>query len=72
MTEALADAGVSGTAAHPAVVARNTAARLDGLRSALIMLAILALVALFFSGGVPEHQPRDTKPDDDAFSLRQG
>jgi hypothetical protein len=39
------------------VVEENTAARLDGLRAALGVLAVLALVALFFANGIPRRQP---------------
>ena len=53
---ALADVGVTGETAT-AVVEENTQARLDGLRAALSALAVMALVALFFSGGVPTQQP---------------
>jgi MFS family permease len=61
LNKALADAGVPAATAT-AIVAENSAARLDGLRSALIMLAVLALIALFFSGGVPDRQPSDRAP----------
>ena len=61
LSEALADVGVPGDTAA-AIVAENSAARLDGLRSALIMLALLALLALFFCGGVPDRQPSDRAP----------
>lgn len=53
---ALADAGVTGKTAD-AIVAENAAARLDGLRAALTVLSGIALVALFFTRGIPKAQP---------------
>ena len=49
---ALKDAGVTGTTAT-AIVEENAQARLDGLRASLSFLAILAIVALLFSGSLP-------------------
>ncbi len=49
---ALKDAGVSGTTATE-IVDENAQSRIDGLRASLGVLAILALVALFFSRGIP-------------------
>jgi hypothetical protein len=40
-----------------AIVKENETARLDGLRSALAVLALFALVALFFSRRIPTEQP---------------
>ena len=42
-----------------AIVEENATARIDGLRSALSVLAIFALVALFFSGRIPSEQPAE-------------
>lgn len=56
LRRALADAGVTGATAT-AVVDENEAARLAGLRASLSTLAVLALVALFVSSGVPTRQP---------------
>ncbi|HSJ20235.1 MAG TPA: MFS transporter [Nocardioidaceae bacterium] len=53
---ALADAGVAGETAE-AVVEENEAARLDGLRAALAVLAGGALLALFFANRLPTRQP---------------
>ena len=53
---ALDDAGVPQATAQ-AVVDENEQARLDGLRSALIVLALLALVAQAFTGAIPVVQP---------------
>jgi MFS family permease len=61
LSRGLADAGVTGATAS-AIVDENTAARLDGLRAGLAVLALIALIALFFAGGVPDRQPRDTGP----------
>jgi hypothetical protein len=60
---ALDDAGVTGATAE-AVVDVNQQARIDGLRVALIVLAGIALVALFFSGRIPDRQPGSTEPED--------
>jgi MFS family permease len=63
LSRALADAGVTGETAT-AVIEENEAARLDGLRSALLVLAVIALIALFFANGVPERQPSDLAPSE--------
>ena len=49
---ALKDAGVTGATAD-AIVDENAQARIDGLRAALSVLAVLAVVALLFSGSLP-------------------
>ena len=54
--DALAEAGVTGATAA-AVVEENAASRLDGLRSALFTLAVLALAAMFLCSGIPTRQP---------------
>jgi hypothetical protein len=69
LSRALAEAGVTGTTAV-AVMQENEAARLAGLRSALITLALLPLIALFFSGGVPSHQPGTAMPSEEPVSGR--
>ena len=56
LQKALDQAGVQEPAAS-AIVTENEQARLDGLRSALAVLAGLALLALFISGGIPTRQP---------------
>jgi len=58
---ALDAAGVSGATAD-AVVDVNEQARIDGLRVALVVLAGIALVALFFSGRIPDRQPGSAEP----------
>ncbi len=58
---ALDDAGVTGPTAQAALDA-NQQARIDGLRVALVVLAGLALVALFFTGRIPDRQPGSVEP----------
>ncbi len=53
---ALTKAGAS-TQVTQAVLDENQQARLDGLRTALAALALLTLVALFFSTRIPAEQP---------------
>ncbi len=40
-----------------AIVAENAKARIDGLRASLSVLAVIALIALFFSRRIPTRQP---------------
>ncbi|MFJ2890577.1 MFS transporter [Streptomyces sp. NPDC087305] len=54
-------AGTSTEVARAALDA-NTAARIDGLRAALAVLALTALLALFFTHRIPTTQPRSTEP----------
>ena len=56
---ALTDAGVSGEVTD-AVVAENREARVAGLDAAIALLAVFALVSLFFTGNIPEVQPSAT------------
>jgi MFS family permease len=56
LEEALEEAGAS-TPASDAALEANADARLDGLKAALAILAVLALVALFFSSSIPRTQP---------------
>jgi hypothetical protein len=56
LESALAEANVD-PAVATAIVDENTQSRLAGLRSALAVLALLALVAVFTSGGLPTRQP---------------
>ncbi len=59
---ALSDAGVPEPTAD-AVVETNAQSRIDGLRSAISILAIVALIALAFTRGIPKVQPGDqSKP----------
>jgi hypothetical protein len=54
--EALEEAGAS-TQGSAAALEANSEARLDGLRSALAILAILAIAALFFTSRIPRSPP---------------
>ena len=40
-----------------AVLEVNEHARLDGLRSALALLALIAVIALYFTTRIPQEQP---------------
>jgi MFS family permease len=53
---ALEQAGVSGTTAS-AIVDENATARLGALRDALSIIALVAALALFFTGTIPTRQP---------------
>jgi EmrB/QacA subfamily drug resistance transporter len=53
---ALQDAGVDAHTSQ-AVLDTNEHARVDGLRSALVLLALVAVIALFFSRRIPDRQP---------------
>jgi hypothetical protein len=56
LDDALEAAGVDGATAD-AIVDENAQARINGLRAALSVLAIMALAALFCSHGLPTRQP---------------
>ena len=56
LSTALDEAGVDQATAN-AIIEENADARLDGLRAALSVLALIALVALFFARGIPTRQP---------------
>jgi hypothetical protein len=53
---ALDKAGVPEETAD-AIVDENSTARLDALRSSLSVIAVVALMALYFGGGIPLDQP---------------
>ncbi|HKI28401.1 MAG TPA: MFS transporter, partial [Actinomycetota bacterium] len=53
---ALQEAGVDDQTAD-AVLEDYGSARVDGLRTALALLAIFAVIALFFTRRVPDQQP---------------
>ncbi|MEU9306803.1 MFS transporter [Streptomyces sp. NPDC048256] len=58
---ALGEAGTS-TEVTEGVLDANAAARLDGLRAALAILALTAVLAMFFTSRIPKTQPRSTVP----------
>jgi MFS family permease len=58
---ALDNAGASADVTDAALDA-NAQARLDGLRAALAILALSALISLFFTHRIPTTQPGSTKP----------
>jgi MFS family permease len=58
---ALTKADVS-TEVTKAVVDENEQARLDGLRTALAVLAVIALLGLFFANRIPTEQPGSADP----------
>ncbi|MDA5284713.1 MFS transporter [Streptomyces sp. Isolate_45] len=60
LQSALIEAGTSEELTQDALDA-NAAARLDGLRAALAILAFAALIALFFTQRIPTTQPRSAK-----------
>jgi len=49
-----------------AIVETNANARIEGLRTALAVLALLCLLALFFVGSIPTRQPSDLTADDES------
>jgi hypothetical protein len=58
---ALEEAGVTGETAT-AIVDENQKARLTALRSALAVIALVAVAALLFSGPIPTRQPGSQAP----------
>ena len=44
------------------IVEENTTARLDALRSSLSVIAVIALMALFFGLRLPTAQPAKARP----------
>ena len=63
LKKALDDAGVPPEAAN-AAVDENAQARIAGLRSALAVLALISLLALLFTRGIPTVQPgAEAKPN---------
>ncbi|MEV7780173.1 MFS transporter [Kitasatospora sp. NPDC088351] len=61
LTAALEQAGAESAAARAALDA-NAAARIEGLRAALAVLALSGLVALFFVHRIPTEPPRSPAP----------
>jgi hypothetical protein len=65
LRESLTQAGITGDTAD-AIVATNEESRIDGLRSALFVLALLALLALFLTSGIPVRQAGSATHEADA------
>ncbi|MEU7006776.1 MFS transporter [Streptomyces sp. NPDC046332] len=61
LTTALDEAGTSEEVTRAALDA-NAAARLDGLRAALAILALSSVLALFFTSRIPSAQPGTPRP----------
>ncbi|WP_327281710.1 MULTISPECIES: MFS transporter [unclassified Streptomyces] len=61
LTEALEEAGAKSEVTQAALDA-NATARIDGLRASLGILALAALVALFFTQRIPDTQPGAARP----------
>ncbi len=70
LTAALDQAGASSTTTDAALEAYGSA-RIDGLKSALAILAVLTLLALFFTGRIPVRQPGSAEPAPDAEPAPQ-
>ena len=56
LEQALQQAGLDATTSA-AILDANEQARLDGLRAALALLAVIAVLALFFTKRIPQQQP---------------
>ena len=67
---ALDKAGVPPQAAD-AIVQENATARIDGLRASLSVLAVIALIALFFSRRIPTRQPSAAPTSEPLPGVRQ-
>jgi len=65
---ALDKAGVSAKTAD-AIVTENTDARIDGLRSSLSLLALIALLALFTTRRIPARQPSPAQDEPDVADV---
>jgi MFS family permease len=70
LDSALSDAGVDDETAS-AISTENEEARIDALRVSLATLAVLALVAMFLTRGIPTRQPKTTTPETPQSSARQ-
>ena len=71
LTSALEGAGATPEVTQ-AVVEENETARIAGLRSSLALLAILGVVALFFTRRLPHRQPTGTVSEDASFEPSTG
>jgi hypothetical protein len=56
LESALGKAGVSPEVSTQ-IVDENEKARIDGLRAALAVLAVFAVIAMFFVGRIPKQEP---------------
>jgi hypothetical protein len=56
------DTDVSGTEVD-AIVETNADARIEGLRAAIAVLALIALVGMFFLQSIPTRQPSDLEAE---------
>ncbi len=68
LSSSLAEAGVTGATAE-AIITENEEARLEGLRASLAVLALIALLALFVSKGIPVRQPGAREPSEGERAL---
>jgi EmrB/QacA subfamily drug resistance transporter len=71
LATALEEAGLDASVSA-AIVERNEQARIDGLRAALALLALVGLIALFFTRRLPVHQPTGTAATADRASPPGG
>ena len=72
LRQALSDAGIEGDTSD-AIVQENQESRIDGLRSSLFVLGLLALLALFLTGGIPRRQPgAGDEPDPRGAARAEG
>jgi hypothetical protein len=71
LTEALDRAGVTGEETSE-ILRINADARLEALRVAFGLTAVLAVAALFFTGGVPRHSPGSGGGTSSSASPRKG
>ena len=71
LESALAETNLD-SATTSAIVDENEAARIDGLRVALAVLALVALLALFTAGSLPTRQPQDEPAAPDAAEAAAG
>ena len=69
LEKALSDAGVPSDTAQ-AIVDENADARIAGLQSALAVLAVIALFALFFGRAIPSTQPGTESRAEEAACAR--
>lgn len=70
LTQALGQAGVTGTTAE-AITQVNAQARLDALRTAFAVTAVLTIGALFFTGRIPRRAP-GSEDDQDGDEEGEG